>query len=92
MHLTSETGFVERYNRLLHLLCGELTEAIPYLAASRGNQAGFDRVVVDQTLVFCQLRTQQFDKARELLSVGAAGAGEYAVQYRALLDEQPTPY
>lgn len=88
-HVTSGTGFIERYTGLLHLLCGEFAEAIPYLVASRGRQTGFDRVVVDQTLVLCYVQTRQFDKARELLTAGVAGAGEYAERYQALLRQLP---
>jgi tetratricopeptide (TPR) repeat protein len=88
-HVVSDTGFIERYTGLLHLLCGEFSEAIPYLAASRGRQTGFDRVVVDQTLMVCYLQTRQFGKAREVLTAGLASAGEHAERYRALLQQLP---
>jgi len=88
-HVKSDTGFIERYTGLLHLLSGEYAEAIPYLAASRGKQTGFDRLVVDQTLVLCYLQTRQLEKARELLNAGVAGAGEYAERYQTLLKQLP---
>lgn len=88
-HGAANNGFAERYTGLLHVLCGEFAEAIPFLVSSRSRQSGFDRFVVDQTLALCYLRTLQFGKARSLLNAGLAGAGEYAGQYQALLQQLP---
>jgi lysophospholipase L1-like esterase len=86
-HVPSNTDFTERYTGLLHLLCGEFTEAIPCLLAVQAQQTGIDRLAIDQALVVCFLQTRQFGKARELLTSGAAVAGEYAERYRALLGQ-----
>lgn len=88
-HSVSSAGFIERYTGLLHLLCGQYAEAIPFLAASRSRQTGIDRVVVDQTLALCYLQTRQAPKARELLTAALPGAGEFAERYRALLGQLP---
>lgn len=81
------TGFIERYTGLLHLLRGEFAEAIPFLAASRQKQTGFDRMVVDQTLVLCLVQTRQLDQARALLTAAVAAGGEFATNYRELLEK-----
>lgn len=88
-HAPGSNGFPERYTGLLHLLRGEFAEAIPFLAASRTKQTGFDRLVVDQTLVLCLVRVGQFNEAHRLLTSALAGAGEYARQYQALLQQLP---
>jgi tetratricopeptide (TPR) repeat protein len=88
-HVPSDTGFTERYTGLLCFLCREFAEAVPFLMASRQKLTGFDRVVVDQTLVLCHLKTGQFEKARALVTEGAASGGEHAARYQALLDQLP---
>src|SRR5207249_1641705 len=47
-YVTSNTDFTERFTGLLHLLCGEFTEAIPCLLAIQAQQTGIDRLAVDQ--------------------------------------------
>jgi len=83
-HLPSDTDFTQRYTGLLHVLCGEFTQAIPCLLAVQAQQTGIDRLALDQALLVCYLETHEVSKARELLSAGAAG-GAYAEQYKALL-------
>jgi lysophospholipase L1-like esterase len=88
-HQNDSDGFTERYTGLLHLLRGEFADAIPFLAAGRQKVTGFDRLAVDQTLLFCYAQTRQLEKARALITEGAVGGGEYAAQYRDLLEKLP---
>ena len=88
-HVTSNNDFTERFTGLLHLLCGEFAEAIPYLLAVQAQQRGIDRLAIDQALVVCFVQTRQFGRAREVLTPGAAIAGPYAQHYRALLEQLP---
>jgi tetratricopeptide (TPR) repeat protein len=88
-HVTSHTDFTERFTGLLHLLCGEFTQAIPCLLAVQAQQTGIDRLAVDQALFVCYLQTRQFGRAREVLTSGAATAGQYAEHYQALLRQLP---
>jgi len=81
----SSLGFTERFTGLLHFLCGEYAEAIPCLLAVQAQQTGIDRLAVDQVLFVCYLQTRQPGRAREVLTAGAAAAGPYAGQYKALL-------
>lgn len=86
-YVSSDTDFTLRFTGLLHLLCGEFSEAIPCLRAVQAQQTGIDRLAVDQALVVCYLQTRQFGQAREVLTSGAATGGVYAEQYRAMLGQ-----
>jgi hypothetical protein len=87
--VTSHTDFTERFTGLLHLLCGEFKEAIPCLLAVQAQQTGIDRLAVDQALFVSYRQTRQLGKAREVLTSGAATAGQSAEHYQALLRQLP---
>jgi tetratricopeptide (TPR) repeat protein len=86
-HVASDTEFTKRFTGLLHLLCGEFTEAIPCLLAVRMEQTGIDRMAVDQALVVCYMQTSQLGRAREILTSGSETNPEFAQEYRALLGQ-----
>jgi tetratricopeptide (TPR) repeat protein len=88
-HGASHNDFTLHYTGLLHYLCREFTNAIPCFQAVQAQETGIDRLAVDQALFVCYLQTFQFDKAREVLTSGAAAGGEFAERYQALLRQLP---
>lgn len=88
-HSHAENGFTARYTGLLHLLRREYAEAVPLLLTSRQKLTGFDRLVVDQTLILSLLKTSQYERARALAAEGVANGGELAARYQALLEQLP---
>jgi len=89
-HLAAGNDFIERYTGLLHILRGEFAEAVPFLELSRKKSTGIDRLAVDQALLVAYLQTGQGEKAKEVLTVGAAAGGEFAPKYQSLLQRLPT--
>ena len=88
-HVNSPTDLTMRYTGFLHFMCHEFTNAIPCFLAVQNQQTGIDRLAVDQALFACYLQTFDFDKAREVLTSGAAAGGIYAERYQALLSQLP---
>jgi predicted Zn-dependent protease len=88
-HFAAGNDFIERYTGLLHILRGEFAEAVPFLELSRKKCTGIDRLAVDQALMVSYLTIGQADRAKEILSAGAAAGGEFAVRYHSLLQRLP---
>lgn len=85
----AESGQTERFMGRLYQLCGEWSEAIPYLLAARDKVTATDLVAVDQALVMSYVRIGHAAEARRLVQDGIAHSGKYADLYRQMLGLLP---
>jgi tetratricopeptide (TPR) repeat protein len=83
----SSSGAAERYVAELHLMCGEATEAIPYLAAARAKLPEPDRVLAEESLVRAYVATGATDRASAVIDEGIARGGPAAARFLALRAE-----
>jgi hypothetical protein len=68
-------------------MCGEATEAIPYLAAARAKLPEPDRVLAEESLVRAYVATGATNRASAVIDEGIARGGPAAARFLALRAE-----